>query len=69
MSENRIRENNLNDKSSLFIYINQENKIFLLTLNPMTLEIKVNKNEKNNFTINEFILILESSKFIETLIF
>jgi len=46
MSENRIRENNLNDKSSLFIYINQENKIFLLTLNPMTLEIKVNKNEK-----------------------
>ena len=44
MSENRIRENNLNDKSSLFI--NQENKIFLLTLNPMTLEIKVNKNEK-----------------------
>ena len=46
MSENRIRENNLNDKSSLFIYINQENKIFLLTLSPMTLEIKVNKNEK-----------------------
>ena len=33
-------------KVHLFIYINQENKIFLLTLNPMTLEIKVNKNEK-----------------------
>ncbi len=33
-------------KVHLFIYINQENKNFLLTLNPMTLEIKIYKNTK-----------------------
>jgi hypothetical protein len=33
-------------KVHYFIYTNQENKNFLLTLNAMTLEIIINKNTK-----------------------
>ena len=69
MSENRIRENNLSDKNALFFFTNHENKNYLLTLNPMYLEVLVNENsERNkifNFTIGEFLSIIESSKFIE----
>ena len=74
LSENRIKENNLNDKKALFIFSNHENKNFLITLIPMSLEIPytqnikcLNKCLKFGFTIGEFISIIESSKFVEPL--
>ena len=73
MSENRIKENNLNNKMASFIFTNRENKNYILNFTPMYLIIPYKiKNIKNlnktinfYFTIGEFLSLIESAKFVD----